>query len=264
MSIHRATHLSRQVWRNAIGVAGLKPDDVWLPSFPRSGNSWLRIILGNILYLSEDPEQEVDLRTLGELCPVMGYTNLMKPWNHEILPRLLKTHQPFRAPFFNRPNRTLLQIRDPRDVMLSWYNFRTNAKIATYKKSFADFVRDPQYGFDAWMKHYTSWLPHATSVMAYESLKPDPEACIRTCFSELGFTVPDDILTAAVERSTIDKMRKKEEDTGVRDPNRFKDSFRAVRSGASGHWKDKYDEPELAYYAELHAQYGIDHYPPAR
>ncbi len=262
MSIQRLTHIGRQVWRNALGVSALQPSDVWLASFPRSGNSWFRIILGNIIYISEGREQEVDLHTLGELCPVMGYTNLRKPWDHEVIPRLLKTHQPYRAPFFNRPTRTLLQVRDPRDVMLSWYNLRTNAKQSAYNDSFEHFVRDPKVGFEAWMRHYSSWLPHATTVMPYEELRARPVSTLQRCFGELGFTVPGDILQSAVECSTIEKVRKKEQEQGVRDAKRYKDTFRAVRKGASGDWKDGYGKAEQAVYAELHAHYGIDRYPP--
>ncbi|MFT5123601.1 MAG: hypothetical protein ACI9TH_001512 [Kiritimatiellia bacterium] len=262
MSAQRITHISKQVWRNAIGVCGLRGSDVWLPSFPRSGNSWFRILLGNIIYLSEDPEKEVDLHTLYDLCPVMGFSNLLKPWEHEVMPRLLKTHQPYRAPFFNRPKRTLLQIRDPRDAMLSWYNLCSNSKVIQYEKTFEDFVRDPRYGFESWMRHYSSWRPHATAIMPYEELKADPVSTMQRCFGELGFTVPEDILRTAVNRSTIEKVRKKEEETGVRDAARFKDPFRTVGSGSSGHWKERYQEAELAYYAEVHTRFAIDCYPP--
>jgi hypothetical protein len=112
------------------------------------------------------------------------------------------------------------------------------------------------------MRHYSSWLPHATTVMPYEELKASPLSTLQRCFGELGFTVPGDILQSAIECSTIEKVRKKEQEQGVRDAKRYKDTFRAVRNGASGDWKDRYGKAERAVYAELHAHFGIDRYPP--
>jgi estrone sulfotransferase len=260
VSNNRVIHLTRQVYRNAIGFAGLRRSDVWLSSYPRSGNSWFRAILGNLIYLSETPEEEIDWRTLYDLMPVMGFSNLLKPWEHTVIPRMVKTHQPYRPQFFGRPERTLLLLRDPRDVMLSYYNMRTSAKLNRFTGSFSEFIRHPSYGLPGWMRHYSTWLPRATVLMIYEEFRSDTCATIRRTFHALGHEIPEDLLLAAIERSTIERMREKEAVQGIRDADRFDASFNAVRTGASKQWIDTFSESDLTYYHQLREQHGVDRY----
>ncbi len=35
------------------GLVALREEDIWLPSFPRAGSTWVRFLLSNLISLSE-------------------------------------------------------------------------------------------------------------------------------------------------------------------------------------------------------------------
>lgn len=128
--------------------------------------------------------------------------------------------------------------------------------------SFDEFLRHRKFGLESWMKHYHSWKPHATAVVFFEDLRQDTVSVVARALHELGLTFPAQVVSAAVEHSSIDRMREREEQLGVRDPGRFKEGFRTVGEGKLDGWKELFHEDNLAYYASVHARYGLDIYKP--
>jgi len=249
--LNRTTHYSTQIIRNINGVTGLRPEDVWLTSFPRSGNSWMRIILANVIYLTEKEGKEVDLRTLAYLLPSFGFADLHLSWQYQCVPRFVKTHHPFRYPFFSKPKRSVLLIRDPRDAILSYHDLAQKSKIIAFRGSISEFLRHSKYGLPAWLRHYESWQSRATVIMKYEDLRKDTVATLQQTFSALSVEIDRQIIEEAVERSAIQRMREKEAETGLGRPDRFDSSFRAVRSGKSRSWQNEFSESDQLYFEKI-------------
>ncbi|MEM7128341.1 MAG: sulfotransferase domain-containing protein [Chloroflexota bacterium] len=251
MNTSKVFHYGRQIIRNANGIVGLHPDDVWLTSFPRSGNSWIRIIFANIIQLSERDGKEVELWDLPNLVPSLGVSNLLKPWPYQSLPRFVKTHHPFRRPFFAKPRRSILLVRDPRDAILSYYDLAQKSKIVAFRGEFSEFLRHPKYGLSAWIRHYQSWESMATVLLKYEELRKDTVGTLQGAFANLSVDMDRKLIENAIERSAIDQMRKKEAETGIRDPGRFDANFRAVRTGKTHGWQEAFSDADLQYYQTI-------------
>ena len=86
------------------------PDDVFLVSYPRSGNTWIRYILAHLLA----PYEVIDRnRTL--------YPDIYVPinWQKVTMPRMIKSHEPFTKEY----PKIIYLMRDGRDVACSYYNF---------------------------------------------------------------------------------------------------------------------------------------------
>lgn len=260
MNLQIVSHYSKQVYRNVHGILGLRPTDIWLTSFPRSGNSWFRVILGNIINLIEQDGQTVDLQTLEALVPSLGLSNLQKPWTYRSLPRFIKTHQPYRSLFFQKPRRTVLIVRDPRDALISYFDLAQKSKVLNYNQTFSQFIRHPHYGMQSWIRHYQSWQPHATIVIYYESLRQDPQATLRTAFSTLHIPCEEAIIQEAIQRSSLEKLKKQEVESGIRDAGRYRSDFRAVRHGQSRSWLDSFSTEDLAYYQQICRTHNISIY----
>lgn len=255
--------LARKLWRFSISVMGLRRSDVWLASFPRSGSTWMRMILCNIISLCELGHARVDYHTLGATMPSLGRNNLLKPWRHKILPRIVKTHQPYRSILFSAPDRTVYILRDPRDVMVSYYHLMQNIKRGPYKGGFRDFIRDGKYGMPAYLKHYHSWLHNITAIVRYEDLMHDPIAETNKLLCALRVSVPAHILEHAIELSEFSRVRKVQAEFGI--PQYQSELFRnpdvpVARKGKVKQWIHYFSEEDIAYYKELRMRYGFEEY----
>src|ERR1017187_7417206 len=86
------------------------PDDVFLTSYPRSGNTWTRFLVGNLIY----QDLGVSFLNVERLVPDMYKT---ADWVMRRLPRprVLKSHECFDP----RYPKVIYIVRDPRDVAVS-------------------------------------------------------------------------------------------------------------------------------------------------
>ena len=89
------------------------PDDVFIVSYLKSGNTWTRFLIGNLAH----PEG-VDFSNINRIVP--DPVDLSKRYLKKMpRPRILKSHQPFDP----RYKKVICIVRDPRDVVLSEYHF---------------------------------------------------------------------------------------------------------------------------------------------
>lgn len=238
--------------RFASGLAGLRSSDVLLASFPRSGNTWVRYFLCNLISLCEWDGREVDFALLNRTMPELGVDNLLARWPHPTIPRVVKTHQRYRFMFGRKASIGI--IRDPRDVMVSYYHF-THDRKRIYSGSFAEFIRHPSYGLPSWFAHYSSWRSRWSIVVRFEDLLEEPLRELRRMLDVLAVQPPDEVVEEAVSRTSLGALRRAES------PETATDRYRAfARSGTSGQWRTYFSDEDSAHYVELAKLHGADAY----
>jgi len=155
---------------------GLNDKDVLFASFERSGNTWLRFVLMEILTTGD-----AGFLNVNQVLPEMGTHREMKP----VLPnggRLIKTHEQYRSEY----KRAIYLMRDLRDVMLSnWARDKEMGFSAYFDHGkgmdgyVESFLRGKVTRFGSWQSHVDSWLncPLAKNgnllVVRYEDLRRD-------------------------------------------------------------------------------------------
>src|SRR5579864_3903338 len=106
------------------------PDDTFLVSYPKSGNTWTRFLIANLVY----PEKHPDFSNINELIP--DPEALSKRHLGQLpRPRILKSHQYFDP----RYERVICIVRDPRDVVLSEYHFQIKRRVLAEDFPISDF-----------------------------------------------------------------------------------------------------------------------------
>src|SRR5271170_6587185 len=150
------------------------PDDTFLVSYPKSGNTWVRFLLANLIY----PNQTVGFANINRLLPAPGVSSKRFLRNLP-RPRILKSHEPFDVRF----RKVIYLVRDPRDVAVSEYHFdlkkRYIAAGMTLDEFIKRFVAGETSSYGSWWEHAASWIAarHANPsflLVRYEDLLSDP------------------------------------------------------------------------------------------
>lgn len=218
------------------------PDDVFLVSYPKSGNTWMRFLVANLAY----PDRVIDFSTINEVTPDPDALSKRKL---AVMPRprIIKSHEYFDP----RYPKVICIIRDPRDVVLSTYNFGIKRQRITEEFPIEEYVsrflrgeNDHTYG--TWAENVGSWLyvrrknPHFLLV-TYESLLSNTMQMMESIAKFLNIDPDPKRLTYAIEQSTAKRMRemeKKQADqwTSTRDTRLDKPFVRAARAGG---WREE-------------------------
>lgn len=228
---------------------GLKPNDVFLASYPRSGITWVKFILFEIL-----SGQEAEFNNVSTAIPLLGEQYKALP----LLPqrnRLIGTHEVWRTEY----KKVIYLVRDAKDVALAEYAFHKWKELE--RKDFDDYLmkfllgKSHGFGFPSWVEHVNSWLG-ATNVLGgnilivkYEDLRQNTEVMIAKMLSFLDVTVNKDTIRNAIENNSIEKMRAKEDkvkDTFFRDRRKtYSDDLRFIRKGQVGGWRESLNEIQV-------------------
>ena len=135
----------------------VRPDDVALVSYPKSGNTWLSFIAANLQWLNR---QEVNFANINHLIPDI-YIRTRAELAAYDQPRLLKSHE-YLDP---RYPKVIYIVRDPRDVAVSYYHYLIRCGRFDKGQDWGDYIarfiagRLDSYG--SWGDHVGGWLGRA-------------------------------------------------------------------------------------------------------
>lgn len=188
---------------------------VWLASYPKSGNTWLRFLLYSVMH--GPPTQSLDIaRKIPDIHRPLP-TDVM---NDQRI--IAKSHYAFSEKHPKAPDteRAVLIIRHPRDVLFSALNYRRLAGLTTAQMSDAQYARlfiahkgDPEFnaqGFGTWEGHIQSWnnqTDFPIHLVRYEELKSDTAAHLRAVLDFLEIEASQSAIDKAIQASSFDSMR---------------------------------------------------------
>jgi hypothetical protein len=215
-------------------------DDVFLTSYPRSGNTWMRFLVGNLVH----PNEPVTFLNLERLLPDM-YIHSDREMRNLPRPRVIKSHECFDP----RYKRIVYIVRDPRDVAVS--NYFWELKKGSFPDGFPvqDFVprwMDSHYWprLGNWGDHVNSWLStrrnHSDFVLIrYEDLKEHTLRELARVAGLLHIDPTPDRLGRAVDLSSADRMRELESQQGGKwlQTKYTRQDKPFVRRAAQGGWR---------------------------
>ena len=207
----------------------ITPSDVFIASYPRSGSTWLRFVLQEVL-----TGQPSSFRNVDETIPLVG--SHQRAYRLADGGRLIKTHEALRREY----KRAVCLVRDPRDVLLSEFALHkalglTADNLDSYVNA---FVRGELSRYPSWRDHTAGWLDASRCneqirVFRFEDLRKNPETTVRTIVEFLGVHAPAEAIRAAILSNTVERMRAKE----LQEPRAASKRGEFVRSGLAGGWR---------------------------
>lgn len=225
-------------------------------SFPKSGRTWLRMLVGKALTeqfgVAESEMLDAFALSRATGCLPTLYTHDDTP-NTEARPwtRLESDKSRYRG------KKVIFLCRDPRDVVVSCY-FQASRRHDVFRGELADFIRDDRFGLRKILRFYEIWersrgVPDEFLLLHYEEMHANPLACLRRVLEFIGVTDIDPAAAArAVDFARFDHMRELEAthhfpDKGLRPRIPGDDESFKVRRGKIGGYVDYLSADDQAW-----------------
>jgi hypothetical protein len=217
--------------------------DVVLVSFPKSGRTWLRLMLDAV-------GLEID------------YTHDLSGHHGQRHHAELKHDK---SAYRNR--KVILLVRDPRDVVVSGY-FQATKRIGVYDGSISDFIRDPKHGIEKIVIFNSMWLssadvPRSFCLVKYEDMHTRLREVLAEVihFADPARPLPD--LNPIIELGRFENMKEMESKGVLKEKygNALKpgdpgdsESFKC-RKGVVGGFREYMNEDDIQFCHEVMEKY---------
>lgn len=263
-----AYHLVKSAYATTLRARSWIPrarplDNLYLATVQKTGSQWLRAILA-------DPE----IRSRSGL---LAYPQRRYEWGEFVrtfpigtfVPGLYVSYDLYQEIRKPRRYRTIYVMRDPRDIVVSWYwsmlsSHVVMGKVGAYRADLQERDVDSglHYAIDALTMKFAqmrTWALNADDpavhVMRFEVMTAQPEASLRELFDAIGIPFSDDQVHDLAQRYSKDRMR--ERDLRHRDASEGS-HYRRQSSRHREAFRDDHHDHFRAVAGDLASQLGYD------
>jgi hypothetical protein len=187
----------------------------YIISFPKCGRTWLRLMIGHYLVHhfqlpTENYLRIQNFRGLDRRVPEMEVYHDDKPYKRS-------SDELGRNKNHYRRDKIIFLVRDPRDIVISWYYAKKYRESgAKYLSTIHDFIREEYGSLETIVRYFNIWWaerhkPDGFLLIRYEDLHSAPKQELRRVLAFLGLTqIDDELVAAAVSFASFDHMRELE------------------------------------------------------
>lgn len=265
-------------------------DIIWLASYPKSGNTWFRTFISNLLKEKDEDVSINSLKTDGIfssrpiLDSIIGVesSNMTSEEIDRLLPRVynhiaekitrnlyIKVHDaytylPDESPVLGTCHaRGIYILRNPLDVAVSYANHSSRELDAVINnmgnenfcmcRQKAELPIQLRQILLSWSAHVESWSSAKglpVHVIRYEDMKETPLETFRKAVEFIGLTYSDDQIEEALRLSSFDKLKEQEKQIGFKEKPSKAPSF--FREGKVGDWKNHFTDEQSARIIAAH------------
>lgn len=156
----------------------IRPDDTFIVSYPKSGNTWLRFLVANMRSRGES----INFGNIDRYVPdVYSAKHLVNSQNAQ---RIIKTHDAL----FGYYPRSLYIYRDYRDVLVSFYHYET--ALRHFSGSFEQFIQSENI-----RRPFGLWKDHVKKALAFKAA--NSERMMILSYEQLIQWPPEKLATVA-------------------------------------------------------------------
>jgi hypothetical protein len=188
-----------------------RPDDVFIVTYPRSGTTWMQMILYQLT-----TDGNMDFPHIYEYCPWFERSSRSGlGFEARPSPRLFKSHLTYRK-LPKGPCKYIYVARDGKDVAVSYYHlYRSHCGFGgTFADFFDRFLRG-KVDFGSWFEHVRDWWRHRQDpnvlFLRYEDLLADLEDGLREIIAFCGFDIAPERMPTILERCRFAFMKQHED-----------------------------------------------------
>jgi len=263
---------------------------LWIASYPKSGNTWVRAFIEN--YLRNRP-RAIDINTLHQVSQAEARASLyapyvkggdttalgmeeicaLRPIVHAEMARrangtiFVKTHN-FHGEFAGYPlhnssvtSGAIYIVRNPLDVVLSLANYFGHSmdeaiEFMAHEKTGTPNEKEnvPQI-ITSWSMHVQSWTQSAgekTLVLRYEDMLDNPIKAFRKLVSFMGQKRDPARLKKAIRFSSFEQLKSQERQGGFVEKHENARTF--FRQGQKNQWRGKLTDDQVKKIVDDHGE----------
>lgn len=251
---------------------------VWITSYPKSGNTWVRTLVANLIY-----GEIARSAALMELIPDI-HVSINASHLHGDTATFVKTHWMYheKLPLREDTAGAIYVVRHPLDVIASNLNYYLLRQVDAYfgapeeeqeqiRRAYVDdFINEGgakdwrKNGFGGWAEHATSWLnsgvPFPRLTVRYEDLESDATEFMTKLCKFCNIERSEEEIAGAIEAASFERMREMEEqEIGAGTPGFFNtggfgashaQGLRFMNQGKSGSYHELLTPEQQAKAAE--------------
>lgn len=235
----------------------LRPDDIFIVTFPKSGTNWTRQIVRLVLNNGGDDGRGLEDPGIIPWLTAMGrhssFTEAMPS------PRAFFAHMSYDTMHGGPPNTSpakyIYVARNPKDALVSmYYHFISGGKYLGFSGQWDDlfevFMNGRMY-FGSWFDHVLGWWEHKDNpnilFLKYEDMKKDLPGAVRTIAKFIDVDLKPNVIEKIAEQSTIDSMKASPTTNFSNMPRFAVDIVNPfVRKGLVGGWKSHFTPEQSA------------------
>jgi len=262
---------------------------IWLASFPKSGNTWLRAFLHNLM---RNPDEAYDINRLTDFTlsdARMAWYSLfdqrpgpqiskeevaaLRPKVHEAMTRVhpdsvfVKTHNALvedRGTSMITMQYTagaIYVVRNPLDVAISHshhYGITLDESIQAMNTPGLQSINEEVYCYErygSWSENVMSWTQNPNPglhVVRYEDMLVSPHKTFTGVVGFLGIKATRDRIDKAIKLSSFKVLREQEKRHGFRERTANAEWF--FREGKSGQWRSVLTPQQVEALTAVHKE----------
>jgi sulfotransferase family protein len=239
-----------------------RASDVIIIGYPKTGTTWLVTLLTQ-LFMRHFKVHNDSIRSIFSVTEaVAGIPTIVA--THDDMPNWKPIEQFETSKYRYRNKKVLFLVRDPRDVLISyyfWYTLRNVKAVANdddFDGTLSEFIDHRIGGVDTVIAFYNIWaenrhVPKDFLMMRYEELHEDPHKHLMRALRFLGINgIPDSLIDEVIDFCQFANMRKLEKKgvSGLRLPASVDPQNNEVyktRKGKVGGFTEYLSDEEIAY-----------------
>lgn len=261
---------------------------IWLASYPKSGNTWLRVFIDNLFRNTMEPARINELRVVkyGDNVHALFEQVIGRPTVGMTDSELHRLREPVQQFLANQPQTSFVKthnalmlhegvplihlkytvgavylLRNPFDMVVSFadhYRISIDDTIEAIASPHHHTKTTQQAIFQilgGWTNHYRSWFAvenFSPFFLRYEDMARDPMKSFGRFMRFLGLPKNNERLKRAIRNSTFGEVERQELQAGFKERSHAGQKF--FRSGKVGGYRDVLTERQIGRIIDTHGE----------